>query len=267
VVVSLDTDEDGLTDTDGDGTVDALDADSDNDGIEDKLDACPEVLGVAAWQGCPMPDQDKDGIEDERDVCPSEPGPEKSRGCPLKDRDQDEVEDDVDQCPDSAGPVERQGCPESDLDKDNIPNVVDTCAKDAGPDSNHGCPAHEVPRVKLTRTRIELTEKILFEPGQARINPASFEVLQWVAKVLLEHPDLPLIIVGAHTDDRGNALDNLRLSQGRAEAVRQFLIEKDVAPQRLGAKGYGQERPIASNSTSIGRESNRRIEFTIVISQ
>jgi outer membrane protein OmpA-like peptidoglycan-associated protein len=85
--------------------------------------------------------------------------------------------------------------------------------------------------------------------------------------VILEHPDLPLIIVGAHTDDRGNPLDNLRLSQGRADAVRQFLIERGVAPNRLQAKGYGQERPIASNSTSIGRENNRRIEFTIVIPQ
>ncbi|WP_044182847.1 OmpA family protein [Hyalangium minutum] len=271
----LDEDEDGVPNgvdqcDDEAGPADRLGCprkDSDNDGIEDKLDACPEVLGVAAWQGCPMPDQDKDGIEDERDVCPSEPGPEKSRGCPLKDRDQDGVEDDVDQCPDLAGPEERQGCPESDLDKDNIANVLDTCAKEAGPESNQGCPAHEVPRVKLTRKQIELTEKILFIPGQPRIRPESFEVLRWVSKVILEHPDLPMIVVGAHTDDRGNALDNLRLTQGRADAVREFLIERGVAPERLQAKGYGQERPVASNATSIGRENNRRIEFTIVISQ
>lgn len=271
----LDEDEDGVPNgvdqcDDEAGPADRLGCprkDSDNDGIEDKLDACPEVLGVAAWQGCPMPDQDKDGIEDERDVCPSEPGPEKSRGCPLKDRDHDEVEDDVDQCPDLAGPEERQGCPESDLDKDNIPNVLDTCAQEAGPESNQGCPEHEVPRVRLTRKQIELTEKILFIPGQARIRPESFEVLQWVAKVILEHPDLKLIVIGAHSDDRGNALDNLRLTQDRANSVRQFLVERGVVSTRLQAKGYGQERPIAPNSTSIGRENNRRVEFTIVTTQ
>jgi outer membrane protein OmpA-like peptidoglycan-associated protein len=239
--------------------------DSDSDGLEDKLDACPEVLGVAAWQGCPMPDQDKDGIEDGRDVCPAEPGPELSRGCPLKDRDKDEIEDDVDECPDQAGPAEREGCPESDLDKDNIPNVLDTCAKEPGPLDNRGCPAHEVPRVTLTRNQIELTEKIFFVPGQSRVRAESFEVLNWVAKVINEHPDLQLIVVGAHVDDR--VPDAQRLTQARAEAVRQYLIERGVAPNRLQAKGYGSERPIASNATSIGREANRRIEFTIVTLQ
>jgi outer membrane protein OmpA-like peptidoglycan-associated protein len=270
----LDEDEDGVSNgedqcDDEAGPLERLGCprkDSDNDGIEDKLDACPEALGVAAWQGCPMPDQDKDGIEDERDVCPSEPGPELSRGCPLKDRDKDEVEDDVDQCPDLAGPAERQGCPESDLDKDNIPNVLDTCAKEPGPLDNRGCPAHEVPRVTLTRKQIELTEKIYFVPGQSRITRAeSFEVLNWVAKVILEHPDLQMIVVGAHVDDR--VPNALRLTQDRAVAVQQYLIDRGVAPDRLQAKGYGSERPIASNATSIGREANRRIEFTIVTLQ
>lgn len=239
--------------------------DIDGDGIEDKLDACPEALGVAAWQGCPMPDQDKDGIEDGRDVCPSEPGPELSRGCPLKDRDKDEVEDDVDQCPDLAGPADRQGCPESDLDRDNIPNVLDTCAKEPGPLDNRGCPAHEVPRVTLTRKQIELTEKVFFVPGQSRVRTDSFEVLNWVAKVILEHPELPLIVVGAHVDDR--VTNAQRLTQARAEEVRAYLIQRGIAPDRLQAKGYGSERPIASNATSIGREANRRIEFTIVTLQ
>jgi OOP family OmpA-OmpF porin len=242
-------------------------ADTDKDGIEDKLDACPAEVGVAAYQGCPMPDQDKDGIEDGRDVCPSEPGPELSRGCPLKDRDKDGVEDDVDQCPDLAGPPERQGCPESDLDRDNIPNVLDTCAKAAGPEDNHGCPAHEVPLVWLTRQKIELMDKVYFVPGQPRILERSFPILDWVAKVILEHPDLPLVVVGAHTDDRGNALDNLRQSQARADTVRQYLIQHGVAPERLQAKGYGQTRPIDNNGTSIGRENNRRIEFVIVARQ
>jgi outer membrane protein OmpA-like peptidoglycan-associated protein len=270
-------------DEDGDGIVNGLDAcveepgtidrlgcplkDTDGDGLEDKLDACPNEVGLPSWQGCPMPDQDKDGIEDERDVCPSEPGPELSRGCPLKDRDQDGVEDDVDQCPDLAGPVERQGCPESDLDKDSIPNVVDTCANEPGLADNRGCPAHEAPPVNLTRKQIELTNKVLFAQGQPHIDPRSYALLDWVVKVIAEHPELPLIVVGGHTDDRGTPQSLLQLSQARADSVRQYLIRKGIAPDRLEARGYGQERPIDSNGTSIGRENNRRIEFILVTPQ
>jgi outer membrane protein OmpA-like peptidoglycan-associated protein len=269
----LDEDEDSVPNgldacVDEPGTIDRLGCplkDTDGDGIEDKLDACPSERGLGSWQGCPMPDQDKDGIEDERDVCPSEPGPELSRGCPLKDRDQDGVEDDVDQCPDLAGPVERQGCP--DLDKDSIPNITDTCAKEAGTADNRGCPAHEAPLVSLTRKQIELSTKIYFQPGLGRIDERSYSVLNWVAKVIIEHPELTLVVVGAHTDDRGTPLDNLRTSQARADAVVQYLITKGVEAGRLEAKGYGQDRPIDSNATSIGRENNRRIEFVIVTSQ
>jgi outer membrane protein OmpA-like peptidoglycan-associated protein len=121
--------------------------------------------------------------------------------------------------------------------------------------------------VLLTRKQIELSSKIIFEAGQSRIRDVSYPVLNWVAKVIVEHPELSLVVVGAHTDDRGTPPENLRSSQARAEAVRQYLIQRGVAPERLQAKGYGQERPIDSNGTSIGRENNRRIEFTIVTSQ
>jgi OOP family OmpA-OmpF porin len=76
--------------------------------------------------------------------------------------------------------------------------------------------------------------------------------------------EIPLVVVGAHTDDRGFPADNRRLSQARAEAVRQYLITKGVPAERLQAQGYGQERPIDTNATSIGRENNRRVEFLIV---
>jgi outer membrane protein OmpA-like peptidoglycan-associated protein len=150
---------------------------------------------------------------------------------------------------------------------DNIPNVLDTCAKEKGPSDNRGCPSHELPLVELTRTQIKLSSKVFFVPDQPRLQERSFEVLNWVAKVMLEHPEIPLVVVGAYTDDRGDAFHALRLTQARAVTVRQYLIQRGVASERLQAKGYGQERPIASNATSIGREMNRRVEFTIVIPQ
>ncbi|HYO53072.1 OmpA family protein [Archangium sp.] len=238
--------------------------DTDKDGIEDSLDGCPTEFGPAARQGCPVRDQDNDGVGDDDDACPSEPGPAENRGCPLKDRDKDGIENDQDECPDEPGPVERKGCPEEDSDKDGVPNRVDTCVHASGVESNLGCSEHEVPLVAITPSKLDLRGKVFFEASQARIQQRSFELLDWVAKVLREHPEIPRVVVGVHTDDRGFADQLRRLSQQRAEEVRRYLIGKGVAADRLEARGYGPDRPIDSNATSIGRENNRRVEFKII---
>ncbi|WNG34330.1 OmpA family protein [Archangium violaceum] len=238
--------------------------DLDKDGIEDSLDACPTEFGPAASQGCPARDQDKDGVEDELDSCPAEAGPAENRGCPVRDRDKDGLDNDQDLCPDEPGPAERQGCPEEDSDKDGTPNRVDSCANQPGTEGNLGCPEHEVPLVEISPTELKLRGKVYFEASQSRIQQRSFSVLDWVAKVMREHPEIPRVVVGAHTDDRGFADENRRLSQRRAEEVMRYLIGKGVAAERLDARGYGPDRPIDSNATSIGRENNRRVDFKIV---
>ena len=241
--------------------------DTDTDGLEDALDMCPVEPGPASSQGCPLRDTDKDGTDDDSDTCPNAAGPPENQGCPVRDADKDGLDNDKDACPNEAGPVERDGCPESDTDKDGVPNRIDSCANEVGTYENQGCPQHIFPLVVLHATRLETRGKIYFEPAQTRVNSRSNPVLDWVAQVILEHPEFPLIAVGAHTDDRGMPDVNRRLSQGRAEAVRQYLIGKKVPPERLAAYGYGQDRPIDSNLTSVGRENNRRVEFLIVDSQ
>jgi outer membrane protein OmpA-like peptidoglycan-associated protein len=239
--------------------------DTDVDGIEDALDQCPTENGPAGRQGCPVRDLDQDGTEDELDACLQEKGPPENRGCPVRDHDKDGIENDKDACPNEAGPAEREGCPETDTDKDSVPNRIDSCANEAGTYENQGCPQHIMPLVVLHASRLELRGKVYFEPSQMRIQAArSYELLDWVAKVIIEHPEFPLIAIGAHTDDRGFPDANRRLSQGRAEAVRQYLISKNVPVERLEAYGYGQERPIDDNGTAVGRENNRRVEFLIV---
>lgn len=239
--------------------------DTDKDGIEDSLDACPTEPGDAARQGCPPRDQDKDNVEDELDSCPTEPGPAENRGCPLKDRDKDGIENDQDECPDEPGPLERKGCPEDDADKDGVPNRVDSCANQPGVETNLGCPEHEVPMVAIKPSQLDLLGgKVFFEASGVRIQQRSFMLLDWVARILREHPEIPRVLVGAHTDDRGFPDQLRRLSQQRAEEVRRYLIGKGVAAERLEARGYGPDRPIDSNATSIGRENNRRVEFKII---
>lgn len=121
---------------------------------------------------------------------------------------------------------------------------------------------------QITGDKIVFSQSINFGSNNAILNPASYSVLEQVAVVLQEHPEIGHVIVEGHCSDAGSSKEidafEMKLSQERAEAVRAYLISKGVAPERLGAVGYGAERPIATNATPEGRAKNRRVEFTIV---
>jgi outer membrane protein OmpA-like peptidoglycan-associated protein len=119
------------------------------------------------------------------------------------------------------------------------------------------------PRVAITKERLELKDKIFFETGKADIRPVSFGILDEVATALKDNPSVKHVVIEGHTDSKGAKATNLRLSKGRAEAVRTYLVKKGVEPARLEAKGFGSSRPIANNATAKGREENRRVEFVI----
>jgi outer membrane protein OmpA-like peptidoglycan-associated protein len=105
-------------------------------------------------------------------------------------------------------------------------------------------------------------DRLLFDTGSARLRPESQEQLRDVAAILKAHPNVNLKI-GGYTDNVGSAGQNLTLSQQRASNVRQELVRLGVAPNRLAAEGYGQEHPVADNSTEAGRELNRRISMRV----
>jgi len=233
--------------------------DSDDDGILDDADRCPNVVGLPGFQGCP--DRDGDGLEDEADQCPSEPGAVERKGCPQKDSDGDGLVDEEDACPTEPGPVERRGCPIRDRDHDTVEDQEDNCPDEFGPPDNQGCPPEEKQLVVIQRDRIKINDTIHFDFDKATIQPRSFPLLNQVAKVILEHPEIISVSVEGHTDGQGSAEYNRRLSQRRSESVRAYLIGKGVAPERLEARGFGEDRPIASNSTNAGRAANRRVEF------
>jgi len=101
---------------------------------------------------------------------------------------------------------------------------------------------------------------VTFETGRSALKPESHTVLDIVAASLVANPDIRIEIAG-YTDITGSSRLNLTLSQARAEAVRAYLASKDVAPDRMVAKGYGPANPIASNTTAAGRAQNRRVEL------
>ncbi len=116
----------------------------------------------------------------------------------------------------------------------------------------------------MKKESIELREKIHFEFGKAKIQRRSYPLLNQVAAILKAHPEIKKLRVEGHTDSKGSAAYNLRLSQRRDEAVVNYLVSKGISRDRLVPKGYGESRPIASNRTAKGRAKNRRVEMIIL---
>jgi outer membrane protein OmpA-like peptidoglycan-associated protein len=120
----------------------------------------------------------------------------------------------------------------------------------------------EMASVRQGETIITLSGEVLFETGSATLRPEARSRLSAVAAVLRSTPDQQAIIAG-YTDSRGATARNERLSQERAEAVREYLRGQGVPDDRLEAEGRGEMMPIASNDTAEGRANNRRVEIII----
>ena len=101
-----------------------------------------------------------------------------------------------------------------------------------------------------------------FESGSTNLTPMGLGILDDMAGVLQRVGDKPVLITG-HTDNVGNSTANLALSNKRAEAVKQYLIGRNINATRLSTTGKGDSDPIASNDNEEGRTRNRRIEFTL----
>ena len=110
--------------------------------------------------------------------------------------------------------------------------------------------------------RFEL-KGVTFATGKTDLLPASFKILETTVKGLQKYDSVKVEISG-HTDNVGGFEINDRLSQGRADAVRNYLIKKGIAENRITAVGYNYSRPRADNSTEKGRAQNRRIEIMII---
>jgi outer membrane protein OmpA-like peptidoglycan-associated protein len=106
-------------------------------------------------------------------------------------------------------------------------------------------------------------ENIFFEFNKTELLPKSYAELDNVLSFIIEN-DIRLIEISGHTDDKGSDQYNQKLSEGRAQTVVKYLVEKGAKPERLTAKGYGKTYPIETNATERGRAINRRVEFKIV---
>lgn len=257
--------------------------DTDNDGIYDKDDTCPEVAGLKQFNGCP--DSDGDGIEDSKDSCPNDAGSVEMNGCPdtdgdgvadkddacpdvagikslggCPDADGDGITDKKDNCPEVKGPKENNGCPWPDKDGDSVLDKDDKCPDVKGTVANKGCP--EVSEEAIKRLN-DYAKTILFDTNKATFQQRTYPVLEAITAILKEYPSSNFSIEG-HTDSDGKDAANQLLSENRAAAVKDYLIEKGIAASRLTSAGFGETKPIDVNTTKAGKANNRRVEVKLV---
>lgn len=179
------------------------------------------------------------------------------------DADADGIQAWADRCPDQAedmdGFEDADGCPEDDNDHDGLADGVDACPSAPAPAGSNGCPTY----IRVDPTAIVALQPVRFATGSTELIGASSAVLTELRATLLANPTLTVSVEG-HTDDAGDASANRLLSERRAQAVVDWLVDHDVAPWRLSAVGHGSSRPVADNLTPVGRATNRRIEFRTV---
>lgn len=193
----------------------------------------PEPAPVVEEEPAPAPvvpaapaDSDGDGVSDDQDKCSNTPAgvAVDANGCPV-DSDKDGVADYQDQCPDTAANV-----------------VVD----------EKGC-------AKTLTEKISKDINILFDSSKAVVKDEYKADIEEVAKLAQQYPTAFIEIQG-HTDTSGNAKLNTKLSQARADAVKDVLVKDfGIDAGRLTATGYGSSQPVADNATAEGRAKNRRV--------
>jgi outer membrane protein OmpA-like peptidoglycan-associated protein len=104
---------------------------------------------------------------------------------------------------------------------------------------------------------------VLFDAGKAELGPGAQRSIDKLADFLKAYPKRTVLIEG-HTDNTGDEDFNVKLSQQRADAVRDKLVAKGIAPQRIRTKGYGPKFPVVDNNTPAGRQQNRRVEVVVL---
>jgi len=253
-----DTDGDGLNDYDEikNHKTDAGKADSDGDGLNDydeiktyKTDALNKDTDgdtlsdfdeLKTYKTNPsVKDTDKDGLDDNVEIATYKTDPNKA------DTDGDTLSDSDEINKYKTNPLSK--------DSDNG-SVADNTEISRGTDPNNA--DDDV----IKKDVAIVLEGITFGTGSDDINPESEAKLNEALKTLKTYNDIVVEISG-HTDNVGSSSSNTKLSQKRAESVKAWFISKGIDASRLEAKGYGEDKPIADNSTKDGKAKNRRIEF------
>jgi len=266
--------------------------DRDGDGVIDKLDSCPDNPGPPELHGCP--DRDKDGVPDKVDRCPDKPGPASNDGCPevfLLVLDQNmnvlkKVKQNKDgtftfeTLPDEKNSIfsiegeDTGGLNELLLMVNGVqkkivrsPDRYFRFEVVKAEENKMGQMDDKDVAIKLTVEEAKILKKAFsnleFETGKEIIKQESYASLNELADLMKKKPEWKLKLSG-YTDNQGKKEDNMKLSEKRAKAVSHYLIIKGIDDSRFKIQWFGQDHPIAPNTTPQGRQKNRRVEMLII---
>jgi outer membrane protein OmpA-like peptidoglycan-associated protein len=264
--LNADTDSDGLND--GDEVLkyktDPLKADTDGDGLNDgdevlkyktdplKVDTDGDGLSdgdeVLKYKTDPLKaDTDGDGLNDGDEVL-------KYKSDPLKvDTDGDGLSDGDEVLKYNTSPIKADTDDGTISDSQEITNGTNPL------DGTDDIPKKEQELKAEVGVPIVLSG-IVFKTGSSQISPESEDILMQAFNTFDRHPEIEVEIQG-HTDNVGKHDMNVKLSQKRADAVKAWLVKKNIAASRITTKGFGPDKPVAPNTTPEGKQQNRRIEF------
>ncbi|HEY5947897.1 MAG TPA: OmpA family protein, partial [Kofleriaceae bacterium] len=179
--------------------------------------------------------------------------PDAQDKCPLSSEDRDGTED-------------NDGCPDSDDDHDGLLDTVDKCPKQAetinGNNDDDGCPDKGDALVVLSPDRLETLESVQF--NGTKISKSSQNVLGQIGATLRAHPEILRVRVTAHVQPTSNPAADKTLSEQRAKAMREWLVDWGVDPLRVQASGFGGTKPLVPANSKGAAQINDRIELIIL---
>jgi len=260
-----DSDADGLKDGEEVKTykIDPLKMDTDGDGLKDgdevrlektdpgKMDTDGDGLGdgeeIQKFKTDPLKaDTDGDGLKDGQEVNTTKTDPLKA------DTDGDGLNDGEEVNRYKTNPLK------ADTDDGTVTDGAEVARGSNPLDASDDVPKKEELKVEVGKAII--LEGIVFATGKADVSEEAAMRLETAYNTLAQNPEITVEIRG-YTDNVGKKSSNIKLSQRRADSVRDHLVSKGIAAERITAKGFGPENPIAPNTTAAGRQQNRRIEF------
>ncbi len=252
--------------------------DTDGDGIFDSADRCiAEAEDKDLFDdtdGCPDPDNDADGVLDATDKCPLEAEDrdsyEDEDGCLDPDNDNDTVLDTSDKCPGQPEDVDTfqdtDGCPELDNDKDGFADATDKCPNEAevinGNDDEDGCPDRGNALIVVAPDRLETLESFTFK--KTVLTKDSNNLLGQLGATLRAHPEILRVRITVYVNPSKKPEADVRLSEQRAFAIREWLIKYGIDEKRLEPRGFGGDKPLVDPKTKNAAAINDRVDLIIL---
>jgi large repetitive protein len=204
-----------------------------------------------------MEPEDFDGFEDED-------------GCPEKDNDADGIPDTMDKCPnepeDRDGFQDADGCPDPDNDGDGFPDAQDKCPNEAevinGVEDDDGCPDRGNALVVVSPDRLELLEAVEFK--KTVIQKTSMNLLAQIGATLRAHPSILRLRITVHVQPTKKPDADKKLSEQRAQAIKDWLVTYGIDPKRLDPRGFGGTNPLVDPKTKNAAAINDRVDLVIL---